>query len=134
MLFKILEGDSSRISTDITPFHAGWCYYTSDDGGFYIDSLEDNGTEKRTRINKTPYAKVFSTLDWNGGKISISKSEHQMELQSGVVLAKVYVLSKGEYSTQCLAAMDTVVSVSDDKSVVLSYDGPAYAGKVILIG
>ncbi len=49
-LFKILQGSSSRISLDVTPFHNGWCYFTSDDGGFYIDS-EDNGVQKRTRIN-----------------------------------------------------------------------------------
>ena len=36
MLFKILKGDKSRISLDITPFHEGWCYVTTD-GGFYVD-------------------------------------------------------------------------------------------------
>lgn len=50
MLFKILKGSSERISMDVTPFHDGWCYFCSDDGGFYIDS-EDNGVQKRTRIN-----------------------------------------------------------------------------------
>lgn len=49
-LFKILKGDSSRISTDVTPFHDGYAYFTPDDGGFYIDS-EDNGEQKRHRIN-----------------------------------------------------------------------------------
>lgn len=51
MLFKILQGDSSRISTDITPLHPGWCYFTSDDGKLYIDSQEEDGTQKRTCIN-----------------------------------------------------------------------------------
>ena len=36
MLFKILHGDESRISTDITPFHEGYCYVTHD-GFMYID-------------------------------------------------------------------------------------------------
>lgn len=36
MLFKILHGDESRISTDITPFHEGWAYVTKS-GNFYID-------------------------------------------------------------------------------------------------
>lgn len=49
-LFKILKGDSSRISTDVTPFHDGYAYFTPDDSGFYIDS-EDNGIQKRHRIN-----------------------------------------------------------------------------------
>lgn len=49
-LFKILKGDSARISTDVTPFHDGYAYFTPDDSGFYIDS-EDNGVQKRHRIN-----------------------------------------------------------------------------------
>ena len=49
-LFKILKGDSSRISMEATPFHDGYAYFTPDDGGFYIDS-EDNGVQKRHRIN-----------------------------------------------------------------------------------
>ena len=36
MLFKILQGDKNRISTDITPLHEGWCYVTTN-GGFYVD-------------------------------------------------------------------------------------------------
>ena len=36
MLFKILHGDKSRISTDITPYHEGYCYVTHD-GSFYVD-------------------------------------------------------------------------------------------------
>jgi hypothetical protein len=43
MLFKILQGDKSRISLDITPFHEGWCYVTTD-GGFYVDM--NIGTEE----------------------------------------------------------------------------------------
>ena len=43
MLFKILQGDESRISLDITPFHEGWCYVTTD-GGFYVDM--NIGTEE----------------------------------------------------------------------------------------
>lgn len=49
-IFKILKGDSSRISKDVTPFHDGHAYFTPDDAGFYIDSLDD-GVENRIRIN-----------------------------------------------------------------------------------
>lgn len=70
MLFKILKGDSSRISLDITPFHDGWCYFTSDDGKLYIDS-DDGGVQKRTCINPNSNGKskaVYVTLKssaWN---------------------------------------------------------------------
>ena len=36
MLFKILHGDKTRISMDVTPYHDGYCYVTYD-GDFYVD-------------------------------------------------------------------------------------------------
>lgn len=50
MLFKILKGPSSRISTDVTPFHEGYAYVTEDGGDFYVD-LVMNGVETRVQIN-----------------------------------------------------------------------------------
>lgn len=50
MLFKILRGNSSRIGTETTPFNDGYMYYTSDDGGLYVD-CSNNGAQKRTRVN-----------------------------------------------------------------------------------
>lgn len=76
-LFKILKGDSSRISTDVTPFHDGWAYFTPDDGGFYIDS-EDNGEQKRHRINPNTgggSSDVSATLlasAWNAGQQTVA--------------------------------------------------------------
>jgi lysophospholipase L1-like esterase len=45
MLFKILHGDKTRISTDITPYHEGYCYVTHD-GEFYVDM-----NNKRVKLN-----------------------------------------------------------------------------------
>lgn len=45
MLFKILHGDATRISTDVTPYHEGWCYVTHD-GDFYVDM-----NNERTKLN-----------------------------------------------------------------------------------
>lgn len=67
-LFKILKGDSSRIDTSVTPFHDGYAYFTPDDGGFYIDSI-DNGKERRIRVtspNSVGSKAVFGTLLANG--------------------------------------------------------------------
>lgn len=80
------------------------------------------------------YAKTFDASDWENGTITIPVSEHKQELNEGVVLSKIYMLSDGVYTDQCLATMDTTLSVSTDKSVVLSYSGTGYAGKVILYG
>lgn len=45
MLFKILHGDKSRISTEITPYHEGYCYVTHD-GDFYVDM-----NDERVKLN-----------------------------------------------------------------------------------
>jgi bacillopeptidase F (M6 metalloprotease family) len=53
MLFKILHGDQSRISLDITPFHEGWCYVTHD-GCFYVDlniGTENDPNNQRLKLN-----------------------------------------------------------------------------------
>lgn len=53
MLFKILHGDASRISTDITPFHEGYCYVTYN-GNMYVDmnvGTESSPNNKRMQIN-----------------------------------------------------------------------------------
>ena len=89
MLFKMLKGDSSRISLDITPFHDGWCYYTTDDGKLYIDS-EDGGKQKRTCINPISGGAsraVSGTLTKNGwvsGRQTLPVAGLQ-ENQNGVI-------------------------------------------------
>lgn len=61
-LFKILKGDSSRIDLETTPFHEGWCYFTPDDGGFYIDTIVGS-TNKRIRINPPALAALTGSED-----------------------------------------------------------------------
>lgn len=78
-LFKILKGDSSRISTDVTPFHDGYAYFTPDDGAFYIDS-EDNGEQKRHRINpvnssgSTAVSATLLSGGWSSGEQTLQIS------------------------------------------------------------
>ena len=60
MLFKILHGDSSNISTDITPFHEGWCYVTHN-GYFYFDiniGTEDSPNNQRIKLNAQEAEKI----------------------------------------------------------------------------
>ena len=73
MLFKILKGDSSRISTDITPFHEGYCYFATDNGGFYIDAVV-SGENRRILINpKTKWFQgTLSAASWSGNQQTVS--------------------------------------------------------------
>ena len=133
MLFKPMRGNSARISTNVTPFHDGWAYFTVDDGKFYIDAVDDNNSEKRTCINPdSAFVKTFSAANWSGGKITIPVSEHKLPLKNGCVGSKLFALVGGAYTSQVFAVMDTEVSVSADKSVVLSAPGQGYDGRVIL--
>lgn len=75
MLFKILRGDSSHISTNHTPLHPGWCYFTMDDGKLYIDSAnEDGSNQKRTCINPNSDSAsvavkgILTKNGWVGGR------------------------------------------------------------------
>ena len=71
MLFKTLQGDSSRISVESTPFHEGWAYFTPDDGGFYIDS-KVNGTEQRIKVRGSKLGSAtLSALAWKDKKQSV---------------------------------------------------------------
>lgn len=61
MLFKMLHGDDSRISTEITPLHEGWAYVTNG-GNYYIDiniGTVDEPNVQRVKIN----AKDADTLN-----------------------------------------------------------------------
>lgn len=87
-LFKILKGDSSRISTEITPFHEGWAYFTTDDGGFYIDAYE-NGQQRRIRVAspaETSRAVPCTLLAgaWENGQQRLSV-EGLTEQQNGII-------------------------------------------------
>lgn len=92
MLFKILKGDSSRISTDITPFHDGWAYFTPDDGGFYIDSTDENGVQSRVRVagigaigggNSVAYKRVLTVSGWVNNQQTVTIAELTAD-QNGV--------------------------------------------------
>ena len=66
MLFKILHGDESRISTDITPFHEGWAYVTTS-GNFYIDmniGTVESPNNQRIKLNAKDAETILGkTLD-----------------------------------------------------------------------
>lgn len=113
-LFKILKGDSSRISTDVTPFHDGYAYFTPDDGGFYIDS-DDNGVQTRHRINpessgsSTAISATLLSGEWSAGEqtlqidgvsadsngvIGLSQSISDAEMEAAKS-AELYVCGQG---------------------------------------
>lgn len=105
-LFKILKGDSSRISTDVTPFHDGYAYFTPDDGGFYIDS-EDNGEQKRHRINpvnssgSTAVSATLLSGGWSSGEQTLQISGVTAESNGVIGLSQSVSDAEMEAAKKC---------------------------------
>lgn len=78
MLFKILHGDASRISTNTTPYHEGYCYVTHN-GDFYVDM-----NDERVKLN----AKDAETI--MGASLATILSNTDLEIPtSSAVLAAI---------------------------------------------
>lgn len=69
MLFKILHGDASRISTDITPYHEGYCYVTHD-GYFYVDMNNQRVKLNSEYADKLRYVKDGATVELDPSDIA----------------------------------------------------------------
>jgi hypothetical protein len=77
MLFKILHGDASRISTNITPYHEGYCYVTHD-GDFYVDM-----NDERVKLN----AKDAETIMGASLATILSKTDLEIPTSNAVLSA-----------------------------------------------
>ena len=73
MLFKILYGDKSRISTDITPHHEGYCYVTHD-GYFYVDMNNERVKLSAKEAEKLTGYNIATVLNSSDVEIPTSKA------------------------------------------------------------
>lgn len=120
--FNIVKGDSSRISTEITPFQDGRFYLTND-GGLYVDTVVD-GENKRIHLNPTTgggsmsYARTFVTGDWTAGAsestLSIPASDHG--LTGDIIDCQAFSLHYGAHVTNTWAAVQTYATNESDGS------------------
>ena len=85
-LFKVLRGDSSRISTDVTPFHDGYAYFTPDDGSFYID-INTGTTEAPNNQRSKLNAKDAETLTGATLATILSSSDIEIPTSKAVLTA-----------------------------------------------
>lgn len=114
MLFKILQGPSSRIDTATTPFHEGWAYYTPDDNGFYIDT-KVNEIEVRQKVNRN---EIFVAMVG-----TTTSAEIASKLQAGYTAAIVYdddipYLLSGKNADKCIF---TSMAENDGSVIVANY-------------
>lgn len=139
MLFKILHGDESRISTDITPFHEGWAYVTHS-GNFYIDMnigtvevpnnqrIKLNAKDAETLGTYTADAFILKAdIDEVLAQASISSTQvsHGEDLLSNIL--NTYILSV-DYSALAFDTTEIIVGSTNTTSVL----GQAILGQMVL--
>lgn len=143
MLFKILHGDSSNISLDVTPFHEGWCYVTHD-GYFYVDlnvGTKEEPNNQRIKLNAaeadtlTGYS-ISTILNSSDSEMPTSKAVLDAledvktealnndvvvlaEAQKAALSNDVVVLAEAQKSIDAVSALVGDVSVSDQISKAL---------------
>lgn len=147
ILFKILKGPSSRISTDITEFHEGYAYVTEDGGDFYVDMVV-NGENKRVQINPDEIpaggtegqllTKTASGWEWKDAPKTVSASstvpkmagvagagnENAFARGDHVHPAEVFWATYGEAKATAFPKIQS--AVEQNKIVLLNRDGKIY--------
>jgi hypothetical protein len=130
MLFKILHGDPSNISLDITPFHEGWAYVTHD-GFFYIDlniGTVEVPNNQRIKLNAAS-AEMIDGLSLDEIKASIvvpsTRVTHGETLLSNII--ETYILT---VDYDALLAFDTSELVIG--ATTTSVLGQAILGQMVL--
>lgn len=111
MLFKILKGDSSRISMDKTAFHEGYAYFTPDDAGFYIDAKVGNNNkrlrlnERASSINATLSASAWSNKQQSVSVSGLSASQNGLvDVANGATAAQLSAVSAARLRVKSQAA------------------------------
>lgn len=131
MLFKILHGDDSRISTDITPFHEGYCYVTHS-GYMYVDiniGTIESPNNQRIKLNAAN-AETLTGLSLDEIKESIvidsARVTHGEDFLSDILETYIFNI---DYNA--LLAFDTseiVIGATSTTSVL----GQAILGQMVL--
>ena len=133
MLFKILHGDESRISTDITPFHEGYCY-VSHSGYLYIDmniGTIESPNNQRIKLN----AKDAETL----GTYTADEFILKADIDDVIATASIssYQVNHGEFSLSDLIntyilSIDYDALAFDTTEIVVDTNTTSVLGQAIL--
>jgi hypothetical protein len=69
-LFKIEKGLAASLATARPTTNEGWCYFTKDDGKFYIDIETGNDLTKRVCLNAAVADGAKKLINGNGQDIT----------------------------------------------------------------
>ena len=115
MLFKILHGDESRISLDITPFHEGWAYVTHS-GNYFIDmniGTVESPNYQRVKLNANQ-ADRLANYD-----IAAVLNPSDTELATSKAIFDALEALKAELTTQSVAILSEAQNDASNKAAVV---------------
>jgi hypothetical protein len=125
MLFKILHGDESNISLDVTPFHEGWAYVTHS-GYFYVDlniGTTESPNNQRLKLNANQAEKLIGydiTTILNSSDVEIPTSKAVLD----AIDAKL--VNNNTIPTVQVEGGDTVIWTGHEEAVDVGADKPYY--------
>lgn len=130
-IFRMLKGNESNISLDVTPFHEGWVYITTS-GYYYVDlniGTAEAPNNQRIKLNAAN-AEMLSGMTLDEIKESIvvpsTKVTHDESFLSNILDTYIFNI---DYET--LLAFDTseiVINTATTTSVL----GQAILGQMVL--
>lgn len=102
-LFKIEKGLANNLATNRPNTNEGWCYFTTDDGKFYIDiNTKQNDTSGRILLNAGTADKVTNqlTITQNGSSKKFDGSSPvSVTINANTVGALPNTISAGNENT-----------------------------------
>ena len=129
--FKMLHGDESNVSLDITPFHEGWAYITTS-GYYYVDlniGTAESPNNQRIKLN-AQNAETLTGLSLDEIKESIvvpsTRVTHGESLLSNIL--ETYILNI-DYDTLLTFDTSEIVTGATSTTSVL---GQAILGQMVL--
>ena len=106
-LFKISYGPSANLSTQ--SLTEGYCWFTPDDGKFYIDHKDSAGKVVRTPLN----AVIADEINWSGVK---NKPEVITGYSKGSSTVPVYTDASGQLQIGTTYAGGTKIKLNNNDS------------------
>ena len=124
-LFKMLHGDESNISLDMTPFHEGWGYITHN-GYYYVDlniGTTESPNNQRIKLNAGNAETLLGmTLE------EIQKSISWNDLLDRPFGTTTDTIRTTAYEGSCLYSIDYEIGELRDQKVIVTVDGVEYEG------
>lgn len=119
--FKMLHGDESNISLDITPFHEGWAYITTS-GYYYVDlniGTVESPNNQRIKLNSHNAETLMGmTLDEIKAYVQVQADWNQTDATKADFILNKPVEATDDEVMALLISRNVIMPVSDSTGYV----------------